>query len=168
MVQPELTSCRLLAFRVAQLPCAIDVDSVSEILTIPLLARPPTTPAILEGFLNLAGTAVPVLRLDRLFGLPEQPIGIYTPLIVLRASAVLAALLVDGIDEVITLSDSTFAPLDDSHSFNGCAKAVVQTGGGPLHLLSIERLLLEQERLCLQQCQSAEQLRLQRLAEAHA
>jgi len=125
-------------------------------------------PSLIEGFLNLSGTAIPVLRLDRLFGLPEQPIELYTPLIVLRGTAVPAAILVYGIDDVITFSASAFAPLNGGHSFNGCAESVVNLGDRSVHVLSMSRLILEQERLCLQQCQAAEQQRIKRLAEVIA
>lgn len=168
MVQPEPTSSHLLTFRAAQIHCAIRLDVVAEIIALPLLSRPPSTPPLIEGFLNLAGSAIPVLRLDRLFNLAEQPLELYTPLIVLRNTKLPCALLVDAIDGVITVSESAYAPLNGGHSFNGCAEAIVQAGSRSLHVLSIERLLLEQERLRLQQCQAEEQQRLQRLAEAHA
>ena len=48
------------------------------------LFRPPTIPSLLEGFLNLRGTAVPVLSLGRLFGLHERPLELHTPLVILR------------------------------------------------------------------------------------
>ena len=40
-------------------------------------------PAVLVGSLNLAGTAIPVLRLGQLFGLPDLPPSLYTPLVIL-------------------------------------------------------------------------------------
>ena len=48
------------------------------------LFAPPGLPAGLAGFLDLRGTAVPIVRLDRLFDLPELRPGLHTPMIVLR------------------------------------------------------------------------------------
>ena len=82
------------AFELAGRTCAIPSANVREVLFMPALARPPGLPAILEGILNLGGVAVPVVKLDRLFGLPERVAGLYTPIIVLRSQNPLA-LLVD-------------------------------------------------------------------------
>ncbi len=70
---------------------------------MPALARPPGLPAILEGILNLGGVAIPVVKLDRLFGLPERVAGLYTPIIVLRSQNPLA-LLVDKVSEILTVA----------------------------------------------------------------
>jgi len=126
------------------------------------LARPPGLPSALEGILNLAGAAVPVVRLDRLLQLPEQPLGLYSMLIVLQGvSAGQVALLVDRVSGVLSLPESALLPVRDEDSFNACAVAVASVSGQVIHLLSPTRILLEKERESLSQFQAMEQRRLQ-------
>src|SRR4051812_6590060 len=70
---------RLVVFHLAGQAYALELGAVQEIVLMAALSRPPGLPSMLEGFLNLAGTAIPVVRLDRLFRLPEQMPGMFTP-----------------------------------------------------------------------------------------
>src|SRR5580700_3989587 len=80
---PERTQ-NLLVFRSSGLNCAFPLEAVCEIVPMSKLSSPPGLPSGLAGFLNLRGTAIPILRLDRLFDLPEQKPGLHTPMIILR------------------------------------------------------------------------------------
>ena len=112
------------------------------------LARPPGLPSLLEGFLNLRGSATPVLRLDRLFRLACGPPGLYTPLIVLRGRPHPIALLVGRIEGILLAPDSALLPVEAGHCFNDCTEAdvVLEPDSAPIHLISGERLLLAQEQ----------------------
>src|SRR5580704_11760871 len=74
----------LLIFHTSGLHCAFPLASVREIVPMATLYSSPGLPSALAGFLDLRGTPVPIIRLDRLFGLPEQLPGLHTPMIVLR------------------------------------------------------------------------------------
>src|SRR5258708_35758362 len=125
------------------------------------LSRPPGLPAPLEGILNLAGTAIPVLRLDRLLALPEQPPGLYSMLILLKGvSSGRIAILVDRVSEILPLPESAFLPIADDHSFNACAEAAVTVRGEVVHVLSPARILLDQGREALAEYQATAQRRL--------
>jgi len=126
------------------------------------LASPPGLPHLLEGILNLAGSAAPVLRLDRLLDLPEQPPGLYSMLIVLKGAAYdRVAILVDRVIEILSLPESAFLPVSKDDSFNGCAGAAVTVRGEVVHVLSPARILLEKERQALAEFQTMAQRRLQ-------
>ena len=73
----------LLLFHVGGEEYGIPLRHLQEVVLMARLSRSPGLPGILAGFLNLGGSAIPVLRLDRLLGLSEQTPGLYTPLIVL-------------------------------------------------------------------------------------
>jgi purine-binding chemotaxis protein CheW len=123
--------------------------------------RPPGLPSALEGFLNLAGTAVPVVRLDHLLRLPVQRPGLYSMLIVLKsASDGAMAVLADRVSEIISVPENALLPVGEEHSFNGCAEAVVPVRGEVVHLLSPARILLEKEREVLSEFQAMAQQRL--------
>jgi purine-binding chemotaxis protein CheW len=155
----------LLVFHLAGQAYALPLGEVREIVPLAALSQSPGLPSVLAGFLNLGGTAVPVVRLDRLFRLPDQATGLYTPLLILRQADPPLALLVEKVSEILTLSNGAVLPLRDGHSFNDCAEGVVTAGERVILLLSAERLLLEKEQQCLAEFQDREQARLRELEE---
>jgi chemotaxis signal transduction protein len=159
---PVDTQRALVMFHLAGQLAAIPLENVDRIAPMAQLARPPGLPAPLEGILNLAGTAIPVLRLDRLLALPEQPPGLYSMLILLKGvSNGRIAILVDRVSEILPLPGSAFLPVAKDHSFNACAEAAVTVRGEIVHVLSPARILLEQEREVLSEYQATAQRRLQ-------
>ena len=116
----------LLSFYSAGRVAAVPLESVERIVPMAQLACPPSLPSLLKGILNLAGRSVPVLRLDRLLQLPEQPPGLYSMLIVLKGlSDSQIAVLVDRVSEVLTVPVSALLPIGKEDSFNACVEAVV-------------------------------------------
>ena len=66
---------RVCVFELAGQSFGLPLESVREIVPMAALSRPPSMPSILEGFLNLRGTALPVLRIAALLGLPQDRAG---------------------------------------------------------------------------------------------
>lgn len=125
------------------------------------IARPPGLPSSLDGILNLAGTLIPVLRLDRLLNLPERRLGLYSMLIMLKGvSDKTVAFSVDRVTDVVRVVESSFLPASSDDSFNGCVKAVVPLHGELIPLLSPEKILLQKERYALADFEAREQQRL--------
>src|SRR4029077_2630145 len=73
----------LLVFHLAGQAYGLPLRSVQEVVPMTVLSRPPTLPVVLAGFLNLGGSAVPVLHLNRLLGVADFAVGLHTPLLVL-------------------------------------------------------------------------------------
>ncbi|HWQ52358.1 MAG TPA: chemotaxis protein CheW [Bryobacteraceae bacterium] len=136
----------LLLFEIAGENCAIPAGRVAEIVPIPALARFPGSPSVLEGVLNLRGTAVPVIRLDRLFGRQPSHPGLYAHVVVLRDTNPRSALLVDRVLDVVAPLPDAYRPVAEQNSFNDCAVAEVEVAGRAVHVLSPDRLLLNKER----------------------
>ena len=130
-----------------------------------LLSRPPGLPSLLEGFLNLGGTAVPVVRLAQLFDLPELVPALYTPLLILRTSEDRVALLVESVRGIVAASPTDIRAGYDGGTFNDCVEGEITVSDQVVHLLSPERLLLEKERQLLAELQAVEQDRLRELEE---
>lgn len=165
--QLQLTA-RLLVFGLAGHNFAVSLNRVQEIVPMARLSRPPGLPSIVEGFLNLAGTAVTVLRLDRLLNLGDRKPGLYSKLLIFQSSACPIAWLLDDISEIIVDAPEARMPVSSAQSFNGCAEAEVAVHGQTIHLLSPERILLEQERQTVAQFHALEQQRLSDLEAATA
>jgi purine-binding chemotaxis protein CheW len=151
----------LLVFRLGPQAYALPLAEVREVIPLAALYAPPLMPALLAGFLNLGGTAVPVVRLDRLFDLPEPPPpGRYTPLLLLRAHEGSLALLVERIDSIVKLADADVLPVAPEQAFNDCVTGVATVDAHVVLILSSERLLLEKEQQYLAEVQDREQARL--------
>ncbi|WP_342636507.1 chemotaxis protein CheW [Methylobacterium nonmethylotrophicum] len=136
---------------VAGTPCALPREAVREVLPLPRLWRPPGAPAALAGFLNLAGSAVPVLDLAVLFGL-GRPVAARQALyrhLVLVHGATPQALMVDRAADVVRVAPDQVRPVADAATLNGCVAAEIRLGEGLVHGLSVDRILLAEERVRL-------------------
>jgi len=140
----------------------LPLESVAKIMPMAQLAQPPGLPAPLEGILNLAGAAVPVLRLDRLFQLPERCPGLYSMLVLLnRTASGQIALLVDRVSEILPVPIHELLPVAEEDSFNACVVGtVLMRDGSVVHVLSPPRLLLERESQSLAAFRTTEEVRL--------
>ncbi len=172
---PELHRT-LLVFRIGSYTAALSLDSVSQVVPMASLGRPPGLPSALEGVVNLAGVAVPVLRLDRLLGIDPQPPELYSMLIVLKPASFSTtesnnrgtgfslwsptAILTNRVTGLLTGSEKDLLPVPPEDSFNACAESIIQTNGTTTYVLSLPRLLLEKERQALNEFQATAQNRL--------
>src|ERR1700719_3899536 len=94
---PQAHTRDLLIFQSSGLNCAFPLEAVREIVPMATLSTPPGLPSGLAGFLDLRGTAIPIVRLDRLFNLAEQLPGLHTPMIVLHRVLGPIGLLVESV-----------------------------------------------------------------------
>jgi purine-binding chemotaxis protein CheW len=105
--------------------CALPLEAVREVVPMARLVRPPGLLSFVEGFLNLRGTALPVLRLDVLFWLPRKAPELYNLLVVLQGSECSLALLADHVHQITFAPAQAFRALSQHHCFNDCAEAEV-------------------------------------------
>src|SRR5580658_453504 len=96
-MDPGARTQNLLIFHSCGLDCAFPLEAIREIVPMAMLSSPPGLPPGLAGFLDLRGTAVPIVRLDRLFDLSEQLPGLHTPMIVLHRALGPIGILVDSV-----------------------------------------------------------------------
>jgi purine-binding chemotaxis protein CheW len=160
---PSASAPRLpevLVFRLSGSKLALPLAAIREVLPMPLLSRPPGLPSLAEGFLNLEGALIPVLRLDRLFRLGQFEPGLHTPLLIMQAPDICLGLPVDAVDGIAAVSDESLLPLRAEESFNGCMEAEVALNGRTVHLLNPGKILIEQERLRLLEFQETARQRL--------
>lgn len=138
-------------------------DRIAELILIPALIRVPGQPSILDGFLNLRGTAIPVVSLQRLFHHQAPEPDLHTPLLVITTSTGPLALRVDRLEEVVAIDGNSLLPYASVDSLNECATAQFEWNGQAVAMLSPERLLLTKERECLADLQAQTQERLESL-----
>ena len=154
----------LLIFHVSGLDCAFPLEAVREIVPMAMLSSPPGMPAGLEGFLDLRGTAIPIVRLDRLFDLREQRPGLHTPMIVLRGIGNPVGILVDSVRGIVAVVAARLLDLPQSGTFQGCATASFALDGDLIHVLSPDTLLEANEIRLLAEYSAMAQTRLLHLS----
>lgn len=154
----------LLVFNSSGQDWAFPLHAVQEIAPMAELSSPPGLPPLLAGFLNLGGTAIPILRLDTLFELPEQLPGLHAHLIILRGGgANPIGVLVASVRRISDVNPANLLPVPENNVFQDCAVATITIDDCVTHILSPERILLEQERRMLGELQAIAQQRLQNL-----
>lgn len=158
----------LVVFQVGGDNFAVPVDCVAEVVPIAWLARPPHMPSIVYGILNLGGVAVPVLRSDRLLGMADSSFGLGASILVMKGGSAPLGLLVGHVEGVRPAAAFQVMPLADRQSFQGCLAAELDGPGGAIHLVAWDKVLLEEERLRLDEFQRQTQDRLADLADVPA
>jgi purine-binding chemotaxis protein CheW len=134
----------LLVFDLNGISCGLSLSEIREVLPMCELLRPPALPPLLEGFLNLRGEVVPVIRIDRLFGLAAVQLRLHTHLLVVQRRPPLA-LLVDRVRDIMAVEAGASLETPREHVFGDCLKAVFRTGTHDISLLRLDRLLLREE-----------------------
>jgi purine-binding chemotaxis protein CheW len=145
MANPEERTQNLLIFHSSGLDCAFPLEAVREIVPMATLSSPPGLPSGLAGFLDLRGTAIPIVRLDRLFALAEQLPGLHTPMIVLHGALGPIGILVEAVRGIVPVPSSRLLEMPPDRTFRGCATAALELDGDLIHLLSPAALLVANE-----------------------
>jgi purine-binding chemotaxis protein CheW len=160
MGHSEERTQNLLIFHTSGMDCAFPLEAVQEIVPMATLSSPPGLPSGLAGFLDLRGTAIPIVRLDRLFDLPEQQPGLHTPLIVLRGVLGPICILADSVRGIVPVDSARLLEIPADRTFLGCATGALQLGGDPVHLLSPAALLAANEARLVADYSAMSQARL--------
>lgn len=158
----------IVIFRLGGQVFALPAAEVREIVPIAWLSTAPRMPSFMQGFLNLGGTAVPVLRLDILLGLErEVRFGLEASILIMRGETPVG-LLVERVDDVRRTSLFETLAVDEDRSMNGCITAQLAGGGTEtsISLVSWRNVLLAEEHARTAEFQAQAQARLQDLAEA--
>ena len=164
MGNPHERAQNLLVFHVSGLDCAFPLEAVQEVVPMAWLVAPPGLPSGLAGFLDLRGTAIPIIRLDRLFDLPEQKPGLHTPMIVFRGKAGPIGILVDSVSGIVRSASGEVVDIAEETTFHGCATGAIKVEGDRIHLLSPTALLQANEDRILADFTILSQARLLQLA----
>ncbi len=98
-----------LSFRIAQEVFAINVNRVSEILEVPSMTCVPKSPKELIGVFNLRGSVFPIIDARIKFAINELSYTVDTCVLVIEIQRdnenITLGLLVDGVDEVLEISE---------------------------------------------------------------
>ncbi|NLL52130.1 MAG: chemotaxis protein CheW [Peptococcaceae bacterium] len=88
----------------------VDIMKVQEIIRIPPITRVPKAPDFIEGVINLRGNVIPVVNLRVRFGMPPGEETDLSRIIVLQIDNKIFGVRVDGVTEVMRLSEESIEP----------------------------------------------------------
>lgn len=148
-----------LVFDTGGLWWGLGLDAVQEVLHLPELIRPAGRPPFLEGFLAMGTDCFSVIHMARLLALTEEPAGLYTPVVLLRSARL--ALLVTTLVGVV--SPEAVRELPSETVLNDCVAGGFEHENRTVQVLSVERLLLEEESRRVEELRRAHIERLERL-----
>jgi len=96
-----------------------DITVVREVSYLTPVTRLPNTPHYVEGVIDLRGEVMPVISLRKRLGLPDRPADADTRIMILSVGSLTAALVVDGVEQVVTLEAGAIAKPDASLTVAG-------------------------------------------------
>ncbi|HBR03178.1 MAG TPA: chemotaxis protein CheW [Ruminiclostridium sp.] len=132
-------------FRVESQEFGADIHKISIIEKMMNISRVPSTPAYIKGVVNLRGEIIPIMSLRLKFGLPEIDADDDTRMIIFKFNDVALGAIVDGVAEVVNLSDDdieNISAISNDRNYDyimGIGKAE----GRLITLLNIEKLINE-------------------------
>lgn len=136
----------LLVFSLSRRRLALPLAELRHVAPLPHLASPIGAPPFVAGFFEFRGMPTAALRLDRLLGLDEEPLGIYAPLLILAGQSPCVALHVCRVEAVVAAAQSELQPIAGEETLNGCVVGCARVAGENVCVLASERILLAAER----------------------
>jgi purine-binding chemotaxis protein CheW len=152
--QTATATDKFLTFRLKKEGYAIDVMQVVEIVRLQKITPVPHMPSYFKGVINLRGKVIPILDLRERFGLSELETSDHTCIVVVQVhtadkSILTAGLIVDEVEEVMTIASSTVQPTPEvgSHHAAEYLKGVTTMNNQVRTILDLGRLLSEEMSL---------------------
>ena len=144
---------QLVVFELANEFYGIDIAVVESIIKMQAITQLPQTPTYIKGVTNLRGTVLPVIDLRTRFGLETQRDTKQTRVIIVTMGEVKVGLMVDGVSEVLRISDESIEPLPPMvNSVNSdFLRGIVRLEDRLIILLEVEKVLDLQEQRSIAQ-----------------
>jgi purine-binding chemotaxis protein CheW len=131
---------RLLCFALEGSPYAVPVERVREIVRVRPIIPVPRLPAFVRGVISLRGEILQVVDLRLRLGLPAAEAARASRIIVVHAAdGGVAGLLVDGVSEVMSVSEDTLRPAFAAES--GRVERLCVRDGRFVSLVDLDRVL---------------------------
>ena len=102
---------QLVVFELANESYGINIALVESIIKVQAITQLPQTPAYVKGVTNLRGSVLPVIDLRTRFALEEKEDTRQTRIIIVTMGSIKVGVTVDGVSEVLRVSDELIEPL---------------------------------------------------------
>jgi purine-binding chemotaxis protein CheW len=101
---------QLVIFELAEEYFGIDISMVEGIIKMQEITRVPQSPDYVEGIINLRGVVLPVIDLEKRFGIPAHKQTSETRIVVVNLDKLKIGMIVGAVSEVLTVEDSVIEP----------------------------------------------------------
>lgn len=138
---------RFLTFTLESEIYGIEIKYVTEIIGIQSITKVPEVPTYVKGIINLRGKIIPVIDVRLKFGKESMEYDDRTCIVVIDIGEVSVGLIVDNVDEVLTIEEEDIAapPASRTGFENRYIKGIGKAGGRVQLLLDCEKLLKSEE-----------------------
>lgn len=139
---------RYLTFNVGDEVFGIEIEFVTEIISMQPITKIPEVANYIKGIINLRGKIIPVIDIRLKFKKEEAPYDERTCIIVIDADEIAVGLIVDRVSEVLTIDDEEIAPPPDNKTGikNRYLKGIGKINGEVKLLLDCNRFFDEEEK----------------------
>lgn len=143
MMEEDTQHGRFLTFSLDNEIYGIEIKYVTEIIGIQSITKVPEVPDYVKGIINLRGKIIPVIDVRLKFGKEAIAYNDRTCIIVIDVSGVSVGLIVDNVDEVLSIEDDDIAqpPTGRMGFENKYIKGIGKAGERVQILLDSEKLL---------------------------
>jgi purine-binding chemotaxis protein CheW len=101
---------QLVIFEIGNEHFGIDIAAVEGIVKMQEITRVPQAADYVEGITNLRGSVLPVIDLEKRFGIPPHEKTRETRIVVVNMDSVKIGMIVAAVSEVLTIDDSVIEP----------------------------------------------------------
>lgn len=142
---------QLVVFELAKEFYGINIAAVESIIKMQSITQLPQAPYYVKGVTNLRGTVLPVIDLRSRFGLDAQEYSRETRIIIVTMGTLKVGVVVDGVSEVLRVTDESIEPLPPMASTVNSAflKGIARLENRLVILLDLGKVLEVQEQQML-------------------
>ena len=147
LMEEDTQHGRFLTFTLEDEVYGIEIKYVTEIIGIQSITKVPEVPNYVKGIINLRGKIIPVIDVRLKFGKQPMEYDDRTCIVVIDITEVSVGLIVDNVDEVLTIDDQDIAapPANKTGFENKYIKGIGKAGERVQLLLDCEKLLKNEE-----------------------
>ena len=113
-VEGIMDTRQYLSFKLDEEEFALDISKVREVLDFTKITKVPQTPDFMKGVINLRGAVVPVVDLNRKFGIKDTEKTVNTRIIIgevsIEGDETVLGVLADSVHEVMELEPESIEP----------------------------------------------------------
>jgi purine-binding chemotaxis protein CheW len=138
---------KYLIFTLGKESYGIEIQYVTEIISLQAITTVPKLPVYVKGIINLRGKIIPVMDMRLRFKMDTIAYNERTCVIIIEMREEVVGLIVDGVSEVMTITEQELAEppqLNKAYS-NNFIKKIGKVGSEIKLLLDCEKLLNEEE-----------------------
>lgn len=132
---------QLVIFELADQLYALPIQETQEIIRMTGITRVPNTREFVEGIINLRGSIVPVINLNRRLGLPVREYDDLSRIIVVECRGQKIGMIVDNVQEVGRYTGDEIEPPSVAGDNVDYLKGVIKKGEELWLLLNLEKVI---------------------------